>query len=145
MKQITNTSSINLRITVKDSTSLELTPKSFIYSNEPNLSPTIRVYEKKNLLKIENVEKPIHLEVLRVYTPLDTTTVPNIAELMESQASKLLKGEYDTHNIIVDAMVDEKEVITEPIKNKGGRPKGSTNKPQKSRPKSKKKVSGKNK
>ena len=57
MKKITNISSGSIKILVKQGVTFDIASNSFIYSEEPNLTPTIRVYAKKNLLKVEDIEK----------------------------------------------------------------------------------------
>lgn len=113
MKKITNVSPDNIRILIKDGVSFDLYPQSFIFSNEPNLSATIRVYAKKKLLRVEDIDKPGHLETLRIYSKIDETS---IASLMESQASIILKEDEEESELseedfqkMVDNIIDDLE------------------------------------
>ena len=90
MRKITNVSSDNIRILIRDGISFDLSPNSFIFSDELNMSATIRVYEKKRLITVEDMAKPYHLETLRIYNKIDES---NIVDTIQIEATKIFSDE----------------------------------------------------
>lgn len=147
-------------IPLVDGNSLTIKPGEFLFVENLGNNSTLRIYEKKQMISIIEEEKPEFLSYLRVYNNVDlirdkSKSLEEAHEILREQVinderfPKAIREEFANikETIINQDLNQEKEeeitieiIVPEgSIKNKGGRPKGSTKKNTRGRPKSKKK------
>jgi hypothetical protein len=125
-------------------------PGEFVYIEERGNNSVLRMYEAKRILTVTEEQKPEPLSYYAVYNNNQVDNILKNAEVTEEveevvdenvetesteEAKEDVKVEITTPEIEIEVIVPEGT-----IKNKGGRPKGSKNKPKRGRPKKKKAI-----
>jgi hypothetical protein len=122
-----------------------LEPGQFIYVEEQFNNMVLRVYKQKQLVSVVDEKKPSHLKYYEPYyehdlavkdleikieeSKLDVIKIDKTPLEQEKSLTQVTSEEESQNDLEIEIIVPE-----DALKNKGGRPKGSKNKPKKGRP-----------
>jgi hypothetical protein len=102
-----NENAVKIKVFLKNSknedVAIEIGKGEFIFSETSFLTKTLRIYLKRNILKIEEFEKPVELEYYKTYTEDGFDISPN------KIATEIDEDEVDDINDYLDD--DDKEIL----------------------------------